>query len=88
MRNSLKPMKKPFAETAKDASGEVKVGESAEAIIASRRWKLFKAPRFRREGILARIANKGRLPAAWFRTITNRRTPKPCSYSNAGAVLG
>lgn len=81
VRNFLKPMKKPFADAdKKDASGEVKVGESAWSV-ASRRWKLYKSAALRRAGIATR---KG----MWYnttRTFTTRRIPKPCSYSGAGA---
>jgi hypothetical protein len=80
----LTPMKKPSA-VAREASGEIRVGKSAYAI-ASRRWKLYKHnAALRMAGIIARHGNKHMCPDSWFRPITNRKTPKPCSYSNPGA---
>jgi len=82
IKNIFNPKKK--AAVVREASGEIRVGQSAYAI-ASRRWRLFKSPRLRRIGIAARRGQNGMCPDAWFRPITNRKTPKPCSYSNAGA---
>lgn len=73
--------KKPVA-VAREASGEIRVGKSTYAT-ASRRWKLYKHnAALRMAGIIAR-----RKPHNGYscRPITNRKTPKPCSYSNPGA---
>jgi len=80
----INPVKKP-ATVAVDASGNVRVGESAYTI-ASRRWKLYKTAHLRVAGIIARRYNKHMCPEAWFRPLTTRRIPKPCSYNNAGAA--
>jgi hypothetical protein len=81
----LNSKKKP-AVAARESSSEIKkVGESINAI-AIRRWKLYKHnAALRRAGIRARRFYKGVLPYSWFRPITNRKTPKPRSYSNPGA---
>lgn len=77
----LTTMNKPAA-VAREASGEIRVGESAYAT-ASRRWRLY-----RNNALLRRIGIRFRRELAAthiFRPVTNRKHPKPCSYNNAGA---